>query len=241
MTTHADYSTTVPIEQFDTIGAWLAAARQARGLTRNAVGQAIGRHENTISHWERNVERITPTSCQLLAEFFHVPVNALIQLARCTVFDPNTGDDFGLWLKNARRTMELSQPQLGQAIGVSRSVINHVERNQYHPTPIVCARLANFFGVPRDNVLALANKTTISPGPKKQANDYPIKAFVAPPLVERPRGGCRRCKHRRQCREAVRDYLPMPCEHVDNHDVLVAQSRGLADVIRDRLGAADAA
>jgi len=64
------------------------------------------------------------------------------------------------WLKKQRAKKRKTQAELGEAIGMSRSSVSAIERG-VQPKPKVedCALLADYFGMPVREVLALAGYT----------------------------------------------------------------------------------
>ena len=49
-------------------------------------------------------------------------------------------------IRSLRSTHELSQQQLGEAMGVSRQTINSIEKERYTPSLPLAISLARFFG-----------------------------------------------------------------------------------------------
>lgn len=150
--------------------------------------------------------------------------------------NPSKYNNVGHWIKAARLSRGLSQRELAQVVGLSRGYINQWESNLYKPNPDACAVLSKLFDVPLADILALADRTRGRRKLAYQTRDgcYPMKVSVAPPAVDKPFSGCRKCDHQRQCRDAVDNNLPLPCEIPDRRDLFVAEQAGLLPVLLAR-------
>lgn len=154
-------------------------------------------------------------------------------------------DDVGSWIKAARINRGLTRRELSCALGKlpHNTSIYHWEKNSYKPNPIDCTLLAAFFDVPLDAFLALRETTKTSRcRPPKQRNVYQMKTIVASSPIGKPAAGCHACLYQQECRDAVNNSLPCPCETLDLHDLYVAQRTGQADVLlaRYQLGESNA-
>ena len=57
-----------------------------------------------------------------------------------------------LKLKAARATLDLSQQQLAEAVGVTRQTINAVENGEYNPTINLCLAICRVLGKTLDEL-----------------------------------------------------------------------------------------
>ena len=69
--------------------------------------------------------------------------------------------DFGRKLKERRTNAKLTQAQLGELIGVTKSVISFYELQERSPSPDVLIKLSQVFHVTTDYLLGLTAKETI--------------------------------------------------------------------------------
>lgn len=69
--------------------------------------------------------------------------------------------DFGRKLKELRTNAKLTQAQLGELIGVTKSVISFYELQERSPSPDVLIKLSQVFHVTTDYLLGLTAKETI--------------------------------------------------------------------------------
>ncbi len=78
---------------------------------------------------------------------------------------------FGQRLRALRTRRELSQREMGQIIGVSKSSVNMYERDEREPSFRTLGVIADFFGVSTDYLLGRTDKAD------------------APPAAQQPRAG----------------------------------------------------
>lgn len=69
--------------------------------------------------------------------------------------------DFGQKLKNLRRQAGLTQQQLANQLGITKSVVSFYELQSRSPSPDVLTKLAMVFHVSVDYLLGLDSKETI--------------------------------------------------------------------------------
>jgi DNA-binding XRE family transcriptional regulator len=62
-------------------------------------------------------------------------------------------------LRVARAEVDLSQEQLGRAVGVSRQTISSIETGQYCPSTLLALRLARALGEPVERLFWLEGET----------------------------------------------------------------------------------
>ena len=59
-------------------------------------------------------------------------------------------------IKVLRAERSVTQEELAAAVGVTRKTINTIETGKYVPSTVLALRLARYFGVPVEEVFALA-------------------------------------------------------------------------------------
>ena len=69
--------------------------------------------------------------------------------------------DFGTKLKELRTNAKLTQAQLGELVGVTKSVISFYELQERSPSPDVLIKLSQVFHVSTDYLLGLTTKETV--------------------------------------------------------------------------------
>ena len=69
--------------------------------------------------------------------------------------------DFGSRLKELRTNAGLTQAQLGNLIGVTKSVISYYELQERSPSPDVLIKLSQIFHVSTDYLLGIAARETV--------------------------------------------------------------------------------
>lgn len=90
--------------------------------------------------------------------------------------------DFGSILKELRKKNNLTQQQLANRIGVTKSVISFYELRERAPSPEVLIKLSYIFHVSTDYLLGVEKTKAID---VSGLNDEDIKAVIA--IVERLR------------------------------------------------------
>ena len=69
--------------------------------------------------------------------------------------------DFGSMLKKLRQREGLTQQQLADQLGVTKSVVSYYELQERYPSPAVLTKLAAIFHVSTDYLLGLDPKETM--------------------------------------------------------------------------------
>ena len=70
--------------------------------------------------------------------------------------------DFGVKLKKLRQQENLTQQQLADRLGVTKSVISYYELQERYPSPEVLIKLASIFHVSTDYLLDIDRGETIN-------------------------------------------------------------------------------
>ena len=70
--------------------------------------------------------------------------------------------DFGNILKKLRNQEKMTQQQLADRLGVTKSVVSYYELQERYPSPDVLIKLASIFRVSTDYLLGLAKEESIS-------------------------------------------------------------------------------
>lgn len=69
--------------------------------------------------------------------------------------------DFGNRLKELRTQTGLTQNQLAERMGITKSVVSYYELHERFPSPEVLVKLASIFHVSTDYLLGIENKQTL--------------------------------------------------------------------------------
>ena len=91
--------------------------------------------------------------------------------------------DFGSRLKMLRTNAGLTQAQLGNLVGVTKSVISYYELQERSPSPDVLIKLSQIFHVSTDELLGVSKGESVDVTGLKQEDVLLIRN-----LVERLRG-----------------------------------------------------
>ena len=91
--------------------------------------------------------------------------------------------DFGSRLKSLRINAGLTQAQLGNLVGVTKSVISYYELQERSPSPDVLIKLSQIFHVSTDELLGVSKGESVDVSGLKQEDVLLIRN-----LVERLRG-----------------------------------------------------
>lgn len=70
--------------------------------------------------------------------------------------------DFGIILKELRKSRGLTQTELGASIGLSKAVISKYENGMGYPNFDVLIQIADYFGVTTDYMLGVNQSKTIN-------------------------------------------------------------------------------
>ena len=70
--------------------------------------------------------------------------------------------NFGETLKKLRKNKNLTQSQLGEKIGVAKSVVSYYENGDRYPSPEILIKIAHTFNVSTDYLLGLNREKSIN-------------------------------------------------------------------------------
>lgn len=87
--------------------------------------------------------------------------------------------DFGSNLKRLRLQEGLTQQQLADRLGVTKSVVSYYELQERYPSPEVLTKLASVFHVTADYLLGLDKKETIDLSGLDEEDIITVKRLVA--------------------------------------------------------------
>ena len=87
--------------------------------------------------------------------------------------------DFGQVLKKLRLEEELTQQQLADRLGVTKSVVSYYELHERTPSPEVLVKLAAIFHVSTDYLLGLDKKETVDLTGLDENDIITIKHLIA--------------------------------------------------------------
>lgn len=71
-------------------------------------------------------------------------------------------NNFGTILKKLRIQSNLTQKQLAERIGVTKSVVSYYESQERYPSPDILVKIAKVFHVTTDYLLGIDTKKTIN-------------------------------------------------------------------------------
>ena len=86
--------------------------------------------------------------------------------------------DFGKTLKNLRKQYGLTQAQLGQQIGVTKSVISFYELRERTPSPDILVKIASVFHCSTDYLLGIEKKKSIDISGLTEEDEKIIREMV---------------------------------------------------------------
>ena len=70
--------------------------------------------------------------------------------------------NFGETLKKLRKNKNLTQSQLGEKIGVAKSVVSYYENGDRYPSPEILIKIAHTFNVSTDYLLGINREKSIN-------------------------------------------------------------------------------
>ena len=87
--------------------------------------------------------------------------------------------DFGTNLKKLRSQSGLTQKQLAELVGVSKSVISFYERQERIPSPDVLIRLSSVFHITTDELLGIHSRRTIVIDGLNEEDEALVRSLVS--------------------------------------------------------------
>lgn len=109
----------------------LTSLRESRGMSRADLARKAGLGGATVQQWEAGTRSPQVDTLALVAKTLGLPISELVDVPRNQRFP-------GDW----RVLLGLTQPQLGQQVGISTSMIARIERGEVKLTDENAGRLA---------------------------------------------------------------------------------------------------
>ncbi|MBY4213502.1 XRE family transcriptional regulator [Rhodococcus sp. 15-725-2-2b] len=109
----------------------LTSLRESRGMSRADLARKSGLGGATVQQWESGTRSPQVDTLALVAKTLGLPISELVDVPRDQRFP-------GDW----RVLLGLTQPQLGQQVGISTSMIARIERGEVKLTDENARRLA---------------------------------------------------------------------------------------------------
>lgn len=113
------------------VPARLTSLRESRGMSRADLARKAGLGGATVQQWEAGTRSPQVDTLALVAKTLGLPISDLVDVPRDQRFP-------GDW----RVLLGLTQPQLGQQVGISTSMIARIERGEVKLTDENARRLA---------------------------------------------------------------------------------------------------
>ena len=87
--------------------------------------------------------------------------------------------DFGCVLKKLRQKEGMTQQQLAQKLGVSKSVVSYYELQERYPSPEILTKLSFIFHVSTDYLLGIETKESIDLSGLNDADIKIVKQLIS--------------------------------------------------------------
>ncbi len=87
--------------------------------------------------------------------------------------------DFGVVLKQLRKSHNLTQEELGLRIGLSKAVVSKYENGMGYPTFDMLIQIADYFGVTTDYLLGVAKNKTIDVSSLNETQIETVQRIIA--------------------------------------------------------------
>ena len=131
-----------------TLGQKLKTARENLGLTQEEAAEQLGIKRPTLANWE--IDRVKPDlgTIKMLASFYRLMPEYLLDLDIPTSPRPLTPVSIGSKIKQAREEARLSKTQLAQRIGQTVLAIKYFEKGSRKVTPEQLNEIAQALGKP---------------------------------------------------------------------------------------------
>ena len=97
-------------------------------------------------------------------------------------------DSFGNWLKRKRRSLDLTQAELGDQVGCSAAAVRKIESEERRPSAQIVERLAEIFEIPRSERAAFLRfaRGEVRSAPATTKEDFPWQAAIPSPRSNLP-------------------------------------------------------
>jgi ribosome-binding protein aMBF1 (putative translation factor) len=160
---HADRATGTRPANGD-VGAMMQTAREAKGLSREALSKKLGVHNSSIGYWERGTGWPDPKHHKKIAGLLNIPVAKLTppggprakgsKNGRSTGKAPRSAADakVGKAIAAAREAKGLDSLELADKLKVSPASVYAWENGQWSPGAEVAGRLAKLLAIPVDQL-----------------------------------------------------------------------------------------
>lgn len=120
----------------------LTSLRESRGMSRADLARKSGLGGATVQQWESGTRSPQVDTLALVAKTLGLPIGDLVDVPRDQRFP-------GDW----RVLLGLTQPQLGQQVGISTSMIARIERGEVKLTDENARRLATALEIGVDELV----------------------------------------------------------------------------------------
>lgn len=120
----------------------LTSLRESKGMSRADLARKAGLGGATVQQWETGTRSPQVDTLALVAKTLDVPIGDLVDVPRDRRFP-------GDW----RVLLGLTQPQLGQQVGISTSMIARIERGEVKLTDENARRLATALDIGIDELV----------------------------------------------------------------------------------------
>ena len=87
--------------------------------------------------------------------------------------------DFGIILKQLRKSHNLTQEELGSRIGLSKAVVSKYENGMGYPTFDMLIQIADYFGVTTDYLLGVTRGKTIDVSSLNETQIETVQRVIA--------------------------------------------------------------
>lgn len=85
---------------------------------------------------------------------------------------------FGDKLRTLRKNAGLTQPQLAEKLGVTKSVVSYYEKNDRTPSPDILVKISNTFHVTTDYLLGIERKKTLDITGLSEEDEHVLELMV---------------------------------------------------------------
>lgn len=134
------------------LGDRIKTLRQEKKITQADLAKLLNISPSTIGMWEQNRRSPDNEALKKIADFFEVSVDYLLERYESAYYN-----SFPERLKYERLDKKLSQQELADSLFLDRTSISKYETGKQIPETPVLEKLAEFFGVSIDYLLAKNN------------------------------------------------------------------------------------